>query len=221
MKNLFFVLLLGVYFSTYAQIDKEQLSLDVSKADAANTEQLKNFIWKRHSEVKIEGQLKLTTVTEFSFDETGKLKTKMVDADSPVEKKPGLRGKAQENAAKDKLDYVEKALELSLAYSFMTKGQLLDFFGKAVVTEKEGIIEATAKDVYVKGDVLTLLIDSKTKLFIKKKFSSLLGKDPIDGVLDYEKFSSGISHGSKSVFNMPAQKMVINAENKDYSQRVK
>jgi hypothetical protein len=32
-----------------AQIDKEKLALDVSKADAANTEQLMTYIWKRYS----------------------------------------------------------------------------------------------------------------------------------------------------------------------------
>jgi hypothetical protein len=115
---------------------------------------------------------------------------------------------------------VQKALELSLAYTFMTKGQLMDFFTKATVTRKDGVIEATGKDVYVKGDQLTIRVDEKTNLYLGKKFSSLLGKDPIAGELNYEKFSSGINHGSTTVLNLPAQKMVINAVNQDYSQRV-
>ena len=114
-----------------------------------------------------------------------------------------------------------KALELSLADTFMTKGQLLDFLGKATVTEKDGIIEAIAENVYVKGDKLVVHIDSKTKLYIDKTFSSFLGKDAIDGEVKYEKFSSGINHGSETVLNMPAQKMKIDAKNQDYSQRVK
>jgi hypothetical protein len=223
MKNKIIILfsLLLVVNTSIAQVDKEQLALAISKADDANTEKLKAYLWKRKSDVSIDGQVKLTTITEFSFDDQGKLQAKMVDAESSVKQKPGLRGKVQQSAAEDKMDYVGKALELSLAYTFMTKGQLLDFFGKATVTEKDGVIDATGADVYVKGDKLTILIDKKTNLYTKKTFSSLLGKDPIDGEINYEKFSSGVNHGSTTLLNMPAQKMKIDAKNQDYSQRVK
>ena len=123
-----------------AQVDKDQLALAINAADEANTKQLMSYIWKRKSDVSINGQLKLTTITEFSFDAQGKLQAKMVDAQSSVKKQPGLRGKMQQNAAEDKADYVQKALELSLAYTFMSKGQLIDFFSKATVTTKDWII---------------------------------------------------------------------------------
>jgi hypothetical protein len=203
-----------------AQIDKDQLALAINKADEANTEKLKAFIWKRKSEASVDGVVKLTTITEFSYDAAGKLQAKVIDAESSVKQKPGIRGKIQEGAAEDKMDYVGKALELSLAYTYMTKGQLLDFFGKATVTETNGIIEATAADVYVKGDKLTIQIEAATNLYLNKKFSSLLGKDPVNGEIKYEKFSSGVNHGSTTLLNMPAQKMKIDAINQDYSQRV-
>jgi hypothetical protein len=215
-----FVVKLAAILS-FAQIDKDKLALDISKADDANTEKLKEFIWKRKSDVSVDGQLKLTVITEFSFDDQGKLQTKIIDTESTVKKKPGLRGKAQENAAEDKMDYIEKSLELATAYTFMTKGQLLDFFNKATVMEKDGVIEVTAVNVNVPGDKLTIHIDSKTNLYLDKKFSSLLGKDLIDGEIKYEKFSSGVNHGSETLLNMPAQRMKINARNQDYSQRIK
>lgn len=221
MKKIFFILCLVSSLPGLCQIDKEQLALAISKADEANTEGLKQYIWKRKSDVSVNGELKLTTYTEFSFDDQGKLQTKLVDAESSVKQKGGLRGKMQQNAAEDKMDYVGKALELALAYTFMTKGQLLDFISKATVSEKDGVIEATADNVYVKGDKLTIHVDSKTNLYIDKKFSSFLDKDPIDGEIKYAKFSSGINHGSETVLNMPAQKMKIDAKNQDYSQRVK
>lgn len=221
MKKIITLIFLLPALLCSAQVDKDKLALEVYKADENNTTKLREYIWKRKSDVMVDGTIKLTTITEFSFDEAGKIKTKMVDAESSVKKKPGLRGKAQEGAAEDKLDYVEKALELSMAYTFMTKGQLVDFFSKAVVSEKDGVIEATAENVNVKGDKLTIKIDAVTKLFIHKKFSSLLGKDPVDGEINYEKFSTGVNHGSTTVLNMPAQKMKINAVNQDYSKRVK
>jgi len=218
-KLLLFIFLIPAMLCS-AQIDKDQLALAINKADEANTEQLKAFIWKRKADVYVENVLKLTTITEFSFNQAGELETKIIDSESSVKKKGGIRGMVQENAAEDKMDYVGKALDLSLAYTYMTKGQLIDFFGKATVTEKDGIIEATAENVYVEGDKLTVRVEAATNLFLSKKFSSLLGKDPVDGEVKYEKFSSGVNHGSTTLLNMPAQKMRIDAVNQDYSQRV-
>lgn len=214
------LLLLLVVSSTVSAQDNEQLALTISKADQANTEKLMQYIWKRKSDVSVDGQVKLTTLTEFSFDAAGKLQAKIVDAESSVKQKRGVRGQIQQNAVEDKMEYVQKALALATAYTFMSKGQLLDFFSKATVNQKDGVIEATAENVYVQGDKLTVWVDEKTNLFTKKKFSSLLGKDAIDGEINYEKFSSGINHGSTTVLNMPAQKMKIDAKNQDYSQRI-
>nr|MCU0369457.1 hypothetical protein [Cyclobacteriaceae bacterium] len=200
MKKLLSVILLFYVLPVaYAQSDKDKLALAINAADEANTKQLMQYIWKRKSDVSIGGEHKLTTITEFSFDDQGKLQAKIVDAESSVKQKPGLRGKAQQSAAEDKMDYVGKALELASAYTFMTKGQLLDFFTKATITEIDGVIEATSADVYVKGDKLTIWVDKKTNLYIKKKFSSLMGKDAIDGEINYEKFSNGVNHGSTTV----------------------
>ena len=192
-----------------------------AKTDPWSPEKLKEFVWKRKSDVFLDGQLKLTTITEFSFNAEGKLEAKMVDAESTVKQKPGVRGRAQQNAAEDKLEYIGKALELSLAYTYMTKGQLLDFFSKASVSEKDGLIQVTGSDVYVKGDKLTIHVDPATKLYTYKEFTSSLGPDPVDGQIKFEKCSSGVNHASTTVLNMPAKKMKTNAVNQDYSQRVK
>lgn len=218
IRSLFFLMTFA--FTAVAQVDKDKLALDVSKAEDANTDKLKAFVWNRKSDVSVDGQVKLTTVTQFSFDAQGKVQAKLIDAESSVEQKRGLRGRAQKSAVEDKAEYVQKALGLAVAYTFMTKGQLIDFFTKATVTESNGVIEATADNVYVQGDKLTMRIDAASKAFLSKKFSSLLGKDAVDGEINYEKFSSGVNHVSTTVLNMPAQKMKINATNQDYSQRV-
>jgi hypothetical protein len=221
MKNLVAILCIFLPATAIAQVDKDKLALDVNKADESNTQKLKEYIWKRKSDVSLDGQVKLSAITEFSFGADGKIQAKLVDAESSVKKKPGLRGRAQQSAIEDKAEYVQKALELALAYSFMTKGQLMDFFSKASVTVTGEVIEATGENVYVQGDKLTIQIDKKTNLYLGKKFSSLLGKDPIDGQINYEKFSSGVNHVSTTVMNLPSQKMKIDAKNQDYSLRVK
>lgn len=210
-----------LFSSSYAQINRDELSLKISKAEEENLQKLKAYLWKRESDAYVDGQLKATVLSEFAFTADGKLDAKVVDAESNVKKKPGVRGKMQQNAAEDKMEYVSKALELSIKYAYMTKGQLLDFFGKATLSEKDdGTLVATAEDVYTKGDKLTVHVNPKTNLFTYKEFKSMLGKDPIDGQINYESFSSGVSHVSTTMMNMPAQKIKIEAKNKDYSQRV-
>jgi len=208
-------------FKLAAQTDLEKLSLEISKAEEANQLKLREYVWKRRSDVFVESQLKLTTITEFSFNPEGKLETKLIDAESTIEKKPGFRGKAQANALEDKKEYIQKSLALGMDYAFMSKGEMIDFFSKANVTEKEGFIEAVANDVHVKGDRLLVRIDKESNLFIYKEFSSLMGMDKIEGKLNYENFNDGTSHLSLTNLNLPAQRMSIEAKNQDYTIRVK
>jgi hypothetical protein len=222
MRQKSFALIAFMFMGTsvLAQSANEKLALAISGAEDANLQKLKAYIWKRKSDVAVGGVVKLTTLTEFSFDAQNKLQAKLVDAESSVQQKRGLRGRAQKSAIQDKAEYVQKALELSIAYTFMTKGQLMDFFTKATVTESNGVIEATGENIYVQGDKLTIRVDKATNLFVGKKFSSLLGKDSVTGEINYGRFDSGVSHGSTTVLNLPAQKMTINATNQDYAQKV-
>jgi hypothetical protein len=213
--------LLVVASPLLAQIDKDQLALNISKAELANQQKLKEYVWKRRSDVFVESKLVLTTITEFSYNPDGKLETKIVDAETSIQKKPGLRGKAQANAVEDKVEYIEKSLALALQYAFMSKGEMVDFISKATITEQNGQLEAVADNVYVDGDRLLVRIDPKTNLFTYKEFTSLLGKDKVEGKLNYEKFSNGINHLSVTALNLPAQKMNIDAKNQDYTIRVK
>ena len=97
MKKISAVLfVLTICASLIAQIDAEQLALDVSKAEDANTEKLKPFIWKRYSAATVDGEEKATLITEFKFDENGELSATQVGGESNVRKKPGIRGRIQE-----------------------------------------------------------------------------------------------------------------------------
>jgi hypothetical protein len=216
MKKIIFLLCIAFGISTFAQIDRDQLSLDISKTDAANTEKLKAFIWKEDLVVTVDGEEKLTVVNEISLDEEGKVHVTNIDSDTKVKQQRGIRGRIQANVAEDNLDYVDKAMDLALQYSFMTKGQLIDFFGKAELTDKDGIITATAGNIFVKGDKVTLKVESDTKLFVSKEFSSFVGEDPMSGKIVYDKFSNGIDHAKSYTLNLPGKKAVIKATNRDY-----
>ena len=208
--------------ATAQEIDKTKLAMDVSAANEANNIKLKDYIWKRKSDAYVNNELKLTTLAEVKFNAEGKLENKMVDASTTVKAKPGLRGRAQQGQAEESLDYIEKALGLMLQYTYMSKGELVDFFDKATLTTAaDGRLQATGTNVLQAGDQLVLLIDPTTNLFVRKTFKAKSGADPIEGTIDYDVFkSSGINHVTKSYLMMPAKAMQVNTENIEYTQRV-
>ena len=220
MKKLSLILSIFVGLSTFAQVDRDQLSLDISEADAANTEKLKAFLWKKASVVTIDGEEKMNMLNEISIGEDNKINVTNLDAQTSVKQKRGIRGKIQQSTAENNSEYMQGAIEHALAYIYMSKGQLLDFFSKAEITDKDGVLEATASDIFVKGDKLTVKVESATKLFLYKKFSSTMGEDPISGEIKYKKFTTGVSHVTESTLNLPAKKAVIKSSNRDYVQKV-
>jgi len=112
-------------------------------------------------------------------------------------------------------------MNYALAYTYMSKGQLLDFFDKAELSEKNGIISAKGKDIYVAGDELTVNIDAESKLYLSKSFSTKMNEDPISGDVQYDTFkSSGVNHITTTRLNMPAQTVSIVGENRDYTIRI-
>jgi len=223
MKSLILIpLALCAAFTIATQeIDKTQLALDVSAANEANMAKLKGYIWKLKLDAFVNNELKLTTLTEMKFGPDGKLVSTPIDAKTTVKAKPGIRGRVQQSAAEDNLDYISQAAAIMIQYSYMTKGELVDFFDKATVTSTPGGLLAMGHNVFQTGDELTLLIDPATKLFLRKTFKAKSGADPIEGTVDYATFAStGISHVAKSFLMMPAKSMQVNTENIDYTQRV-
>ena len=220
MKISVFIFFLGLIMSGFAQVDRDQLSLEISKAEAANLEKLKPYLWRRETVVTVDGQVKSNALSEMNFDSTGKLSVKNLEAKSTDKDKRGLRGRIQANAKEDAMEYVEKAMQLAISYTYLSKGQLIDFFSKAEITESKGLIQVVAKDVLVKGDVVTFSIDPKTKLFVHKTFSSKLGEDDISADIEYGKLSTGESHATKTVLNLPAKKAIITSVNTDYYTKV-
>jgi hypothetical protein len=220
MKNLILIILFAFGGNLVAQIDTDQLALDISKADAVNMEKLKAYIWKKESTVSIDGEEKMEMLNEISLNDDFSVNITNIDAQSNVKQKRGIRGRIQHSTAENNTEYMEGAIKHGMSYMYMSKGQLLDFFDKADIKEKDGIIEATGSNLFVEGDNLTVKVESATKLFLYKKFSSRMGDDPISGEIKYDKFQSGISHVSESTLNLPAKKAVIHSKNRDYLQKV-
>ncbi len=216
-----FAILVMIIPSLSQDINKSELAIEVSNANQVNIEKLKDYIWKRETLVYSNEEVKLTLLSEFSVNDEGMLEAKVIDAQSDVKKKRGLRGRAQSNAMEAKADYIEKGLQLLVSYGYMSKGNLIDFFDKANMSSENGLISIDGQDIYVTNDHVTLTVDETSNLFTKKEFTSFIGEDPVSGIILYETFKNGVSHISKMELALPSQNMKLDATNKDYSVRVK
>ena len=204
----------------FAQTDPTQLSLSISKAYSKNLEELKKYVWKRKTDLYLDTQKVATVTTDLSFDASGKPVMKVVETKSYIEKKPGIRGNMQENKAEELADYYVKAIAQSSQYLFMSKGDLVDFFDKAKIDESGDDIVATAKDVYVKGDELTLTVDKKSFLLKKQQYKTMMGPDPVNGDMTYKQYENGLNTVSNMNINMPAQKLKGKATNYDFAKKL-
>lgn len=204
----------------FAQTDATQLSLSISKAYSQNLEELKKYVWKRKTDLYLDTQKVATVTTDLSFDANGKPVMKLVETKSYMEKKPGIRGNMQENKAEELADYYVKAIAQSTAYLFMSKGDLVDFFDKAKIDESGADIVATAKDVHVKGDELTLTVDKKSFLMKKQEYKTLMGPDPVSGDMTYRKYENGLNTVSTMNINMAAKKLKGKATNYDFAKKL-
>ncbi len=204
-----------------AQTDKTQLSLDISKTYAANFEQIKQHVWKRKTEVYVDGKLALTVISDFSFDANGKLQVKVVDTKSNMETKGGpIKQSMAKNKAEDMKDYWGNALELVAKYMFMSKGDMVDFFDKATVTENSADVLASAKNVYVKNDQLDLTVDKTSLLYKKQVIKTFMNTDAVNCDVTYKKLSNGLNVADVMNLDLPAQKMKVVATNYDYAKKL-
>lgn len=223
MKTLILIFITLVSFSinTFAQINKDELALEVSKIDAENTQKLKEYTWRLYSKVYGEGGSQTNMLSDFRYGEKGNLEIQIVEAETNIEKKPGVRGAKQQSMINSKIELIFNAFKHLSSYTYMSKGQLLDFFDKSIVTEKDGIITVIGKDIYTKGDQMTLLIDSKSKNFLKRTISTKMNEIQINGEVEYDTFEkTAVNHVTITKMELPSEIIKVEGENKDYTKKV-
>lgn len=115
---------------------------------------------------------------------------------------------------------VSAAVKLALSYTMMSKGELVDLFDKASISEGEGELagsaHASAKGIKVEGDELNIWVDKETNLSRKLSFTSMSGTDKVSGTIIFKKIAEGPNHPIKITLELPDQGMEINVENFDY-----
>src|SRR5262245_48511654 len=202
------------------EIDQTQLSLEISKAYAANYEQLKQHVWQRKTEVYSEGKLALTVISDVSFDATGKLQQKVIDSKSAEVQGGPMKKNAAKNRAEEMKDYWMNAVGLLTNYIFMSKGDLVDFFDKARLAETEDEISAVADNVRVAKDHAELRVDKNSLFYKRQTIRTFMDADQVNCDVTYTKLSNDLNVVDVITVDMPAQKLKVVATNYDYAKKL-
>jgi hypothetical protein len=217
-----FGLVLSILTSGFGQSAKTNLSLQVSSAAAANRAQLKNYVWTRTVQVFISGTLKNTVVSSLSIGPDGKMVTTAVSSvatDPPPTK--GIRGDIARKKIAEMKTYVDNAVTVSMGYIYMNKGNMVNYFDAASITQSGNTITVVGKNVTQPNDQLTMNITAGSLAIISQSFNSTVSTgDAISGTANYQTFSNGLTAFNSGELDLPAKNMKLMISNSNYAKKL-
>jgi hypothetical protein len=198
--------------SVNAQIDKTQLSLEVSKTNENNIKLLSTFTWKRTVEGFVEGDQVFLSLSSATVGPDGKPAYQVIEKSGASQKKSS---KKQAQAAEN----IKNAVELVSKYIFMSTGQLVDLFNKGTLSVLNDDLNAEAFNFFSKGDHIKYTYDKNSLQYKTQVISTLLNGEPVKAMVTY-KFVDDLNTVDKVVLEMPAKKIKANITNTEFAKKL-
>jgi hypothetical protein len=213
MKRLFLLFAAGfLAFSGNAQIDKTQLSLDVSKTNENNIKLLSTYTWKRTIEGFVEGEQVFLSLSSATVGPDGKPAYQVIEKSGSSQKKST---KKQAQAAEN----IKNAVELVSKYIFISTGQLVDLFNKGTLSVLNDDLNAEAFNFFCKGDHIKYTYDKNSLQYKTQVISTLLNGEPIKATVTY-KFVDNLNTVDKVVLEIPSKKSKANITNTEFAKKL-
>jgi len=213
MKKLILLSIAGfMALSAFAQLDKTQLSLAVSKANDHNIKLLSSYTWKRTIEGFSEGNQVVSILSSVTMGPDGKPVNQVIEKSGAGQKKPS---KKQAEAA----EYIKNAVELVAKYIFMSTGQMVDLFNKGTLSMLNNDLHAEAFNFIIKGDHLNYAFDKTSLQYKGQEISTLMNGDPVKATVTFKNVDD-VNTVDKVVLDLPAKKIKVNMTNKDFAKKL-
>jgi hypothetical protein len=213
MKRLFLFLVAGVIaLAVSAQVDKTQLSLEVSKTNESNIKLLSGYTWKRTVEGFVESDQVFLSLSSATVGPDGKPAYQVIEkSGSSQQKSSKKQAQATEN--------IKNAVELVSKYIFMSTGQLVDLFNKGTLSLLNDDLNAEAFNFFSKGDHIKYTYDKKTLQYKTQEISTLLNGEPVKATVSY-KFVDDLNTVDKVVLEIPSKKIRANITNSEFAKKL-
>jgi hypothetical protein len=218
-KILLLSVFLFIFFGSQAQVDKTQLSTDVSKKYSENFTNLSQYTWKRTVNGFVDGTKVMSSLSSVQVGQDGKIEATLIQKDSFSDKK---EGSAEVNVSKfaENDEYIKNAIELSLKYVYLSNGEFVDFFNKGTVSVLiNNVMQAEAFNFLVKGDHMNYKYEKSTLLYISQDFSTVMNGDPVKAIVSYETIN-GLNRVSNVEITLPAKNIKLTLVNFDFAKKL-
>ena len=221
MKALISFMLAMVFLipASFSQVDKTQMSLDVSKKYQQNIGQLAQLTWKRKTEGYVDGKMAMSSLSSVTIGPDGKLNAVVIQKQSYVAQKRGLRGAIQMGVVSDINEYVKSAVELVNKYIFLSQGQMIDLFNKGTLSVLGSSLQAEGFNLLLQGDRVNFKFDQSSLLYQSQDISTIMNGDPVKAVVKYETIN-GINRVNSVVIDLPGPKVKIKLANFEYAKKL-
>lgn len=221
MKKLKLLFVFGMIISIncLGQIDKAQLSLDVSKKYQQNYTQLAKYTWQRKVEGFSDNKMVMSSLSSVTIGPDGKFIVNEIQKQSYVESKPGIRGAIQKSGQADMNEYVKNAIELTIKYVYLTQGEMVDLFTKGTLSELGNNIQAEGFNLLSQGDHLNYKFDKTSLFYVSQDIATVMNGDPVKAQVTYENVE-GVNRVQAVTLNLPAVNITINLSNLEYAKKL-
>lgn len=202
--------------------DLAQLAVQVSENRAENSKKMREYSWKRRTEMSAGGEVQATKLELVRFDIDGRKQTTTISEQKPDQRrKRGIRGRIQQRQGEAKKEWIKELQGLLQKYSLSSTGQVLDFLESATFSpgSAPGTIQILGKNVVQPGDQLEMVINSETKNVLTTKVSTRLDEDPVLMDINHARLSSGLNYQARTVIQVPSKKVRMTVENFDFNRQ--
>ncbi len=226
MRQLLFALamLILAVAAVAQEEDPDEMGLRYAGVQQDGIEQLKQYKWQTEIKMMREDEVKAEFTVANRLNEKGQMVQEVESAEASDRQKRGLRGRAQKQNAEDAGEFLNHVVQVMATYIFMSKGQEVDFFDKATITEgvgsDKGKLVVMATDVTVPKDVVTKWIDPQTLFPSKITFETVVDEVPVQGEVLYRPIENGPNVPRQATITIPAKKSVVTTEFLNYEKQL-
>ena len=201
------------------------------QAQQANKAALREYTWKRRTELKLKGESKKVTMEQVRYDIDGKLeKTAIGGAPEQPPKEPpasgrGRRGgrvkaKVIENKKEEFAELMQNLGALAASYGQLPQDKLQAFASTATVAKGEGadagMVRIQGANVLVDGDSMSIWIDPTSYMMRRVEIGTALEKKPVRLVSEYRDVNDGPTYQARAVLQYPEKQVELTVENFEY-----
>ncbi len=214
-----------VALPTLAQ-DKAEFGLKYAIAQQENLDQIKLYRWNSVATVQRNGEIEDKYEIENRLNEKGELVQEVVESEPDESRRQARRGRRHErkSSRRGEDELVNEVLAFAASYMFMSKGQEVDFFDNAKVTDGEDDLQGTRKvhgaGVMIDGDTVTKWVDSQTLQPQRITFTFGLDGHQVSGEVRYRAIENGPNVPRLSTIRILDQEQVVEIEYIGYEKQL-